>query len=187
MDAADVFLTYCAIKAHFSRDNYDYHKFGGKTKTKRDSFYKRKDRFFFARLSRKYKSKEEIESYLVSNYVACKGGWVGKFDDEVYKEWKRKTQSLSYNFVSELTPYAERFEELFEWGDTHPLLLREYLGKRLSMETMIILDELTHFQKKWNDDDMIWKDVKKLMNKYKKFLTIDKNKCKVKLINLIKE
>ena len=55
------------------------------------------------------------------------------------------------------------------------------------METMIILDELTHFQKKWNDDDMIWKDVKKLMNKYKKFLTIDKNKCKVKLINLIKE
>ena len=34
MDAADVFLMYCAIKAHFSRDKYDYHKFGGKTKTK---------------------------------------------------------------------------------------------------------------------------------------------------------
>ena len=86
MDAADVFLMYCAIKAHFSRDKYDYHKFGGKTKTKRDSFYKRKDRFFFARLARKYKTKEDIESYLVSNYVACKGGYVGKFDDEVYKD-----------------------------------------------------------------------------------------------------
>ena len=46
MDAADVYLTYCAIKAHFSKNNYDYHKFAGKTKIKRDSFYKRKDRFF---------------------------------------------------------------------------------------------------------------------------------------------
>ena len=51
MDAADVYLTYCAIKAHFSKNKYDYHKFAGKTKIKRDSFYKRKDRFFFARLA----------------------------------------------------------------------------------------------------------------------------------------
>ena len=186
MDAADVFLMYCAIKAHFSRDKYDYHKFGGKTKSKRDSFYKRKDRFFFARLARKYKTKEDIESYLVSNYVACKGGYVGKFDDEVYKDWKRRTQSLSYTFINEIRPYTESFEELFEWDNTHPLLLREYLGKRVSMETMIILDELTHFQKNWDDNDVIWKDTKKLMNKYKKFLTINKNKCKVDLINLMR-
>ena len=186
MDAADVFLMYCAIKAHFSRDKYDYHKFGGKTKTKRDSFYKRKDRFFFARLARKYNTKEDIESYLVSNYVACKGGYVGKFDDEVYKDWKRRTQSLSYTFINEIRPYTESFEELFEWDNTHPLLLREYLGKRVSMETMIILDELTHFQKNWDDNDVIWKDTKKLMNKYKKFLTINKNKCKVDLINLMR-
>ena len=78
------------------------------------------------------------------------------------------------------------FEELFEWDNTHPLLLREYLGKRVSMETMIILDELTHFQKNWDDSDIIWKDIKKLMNKYKKFLTINKNKCKVELINLMR-
>ena len=55
------------------------------------------------------------------------------------------------------------------------------------METMIILDELTHFQKNWKDNDMIWKDIKKILNNYKKFLTIDKNKCKVALINAVKE
>ena len=147
MDAADVYLMYCAIKAHFSRENYDYHKFGGKTKIKRDSFYKRKDRFFFARLAKKYKTKEEIEDYLVSNYIACRGAWIGKFDDDVYNEWKRKKQSLTYNFINEMTPYADRFEELFLWEDTHPLLLREYMGKRVSMETLVILDELINFQK----------------------------------------
>ena len=187
MEAADVYLMYCALKAHFSRENYDYHQYGGKTKIKRDSYYKRKDRFFFARLARKYQTKEEIENYLVSNYVACKGGWVGKFEDDVYINWKKKTQSLSYTFINEIEPYANRFEELFKWEDTHPLLLREYLGKRISMETMIILDELTHFQKNWKDNDMIWKDIKKILNNYKKFLTIDKNKCKVALINAVKE
>ena len=150
MEAADVYLMYCALKAHFSRENYDYHQYGGKTKIKRDSYYKRKDRFF-------------------------------------YIDWKRKTQSLSYTFINEIEPYANRFEELFKWEDTHPLLLREYLGKRISMETMIILDELTHFQKNWKDNDMIWKDIKKILNNYKKFLTIDKNKCKVALINAVKE
>ena len=187
MDAADVYLMYCAIKAHFSRDNYDYHKFGGKTKIKRDSFYKRKDRFFFARLAKKYKTKEEIEDYLVSNYIACKGAWVGKFEDDVYNEWKRRKQSLTYNFINEMTPYANRFEELFLWEDTHPLLLREYMGKRVSMETLVILDELINFQKKWRDDDIVWKDLKKLMNNYKKFLTFDKNKCRVSLMKLIEE
>ena len=63
MDAADVYLTYCAIKAHFSKNKYDYHKFAGKTKIKRDSFYKRKDRFFFARLARKLKTKKETARY----------------------------------------------------------------------------------------------------------------------------
>ena len=187
MDAADVYLMYWAIKAHFSRENYDYHKFGGKTKIKRDSFYKRKDRFFFARLAKKYKTKEEIEDYLVSNYIACRGAWIGKFDDDVYNEWKRKKQSLTYNFINEMTPYADRFEELFLWEDTHPLLLREYMGKRVSMETLVILDELINFQKKWRDDDIVWKALKKLMNNYKKFLTFDKNKCRVSLMKLIEE
>ena len=34
MEPVEVYLMYCAIKAHFSRAEYDYHKYGGKTKTK---------------------------------------------------------------------------------------------------------------------------------------------------------
>ena len=184
MDAADVYLTYCAIKAHFSKNNYDYHKFAGKTKIKRDSFYKRKDRFFFARLARKYKTKEEIENYLVANYITVKGGWVGKYEDEYYTDWKKRTESLTHTFKNDIEPYTDRFEELFKWEDTHPLLLREYLGKRVSLETMIILDELVQYQKNWQDD-LIWTDIKNLMNSYKKFLTIDTKRCKIALINCI--
>ena len=92
---------------------------------------------------------------------------------------------MTYNFVNELTPYADRFEELFKWDDNHPLLLKEYLGKRISIETMVILQELVNYMKKWDDKDIIWKDHKILVEKYKNFLTIDLKRCKMKLMKVI--
>ena len=72
----------------------------------------------------------------------------------------------------------------------HPKLMKEFLGGRLSLETLIVLDELVKFTKKWNQklkDDIIWLDLKKIMNDYKRFLTIDKNKYRIQLLNLIEE
>ena len=68
--------------------------------------------------------------------------------------------------------------------------MREYFGKRVSLETLIILDELVQYQKNWDkkmSEDLFWPDVKKLMNDYKKFLTIPKETCKIVLINLIQK
>ena len=135
-------------------------------------------------MARKYKTKEEIENYLVANYITVKGGWVGKYEDEYYTDWKKRTESLTHTFKNDIEPYTNRFEELFKWEDTHPLLLREYLGKRVSLETMIILDELVQYQKNWQDD-LIWTDIKNLMNSYKKFLTIDKKRCRMALLTCI--
>ena len=72
----------------------------------------------------------------------------------------------------------------------HPLLLKEYLGKRVSIETLIILDELVEFTKNWNrllPEDYIWYDIKKLMKNYKRFLTIDKNQYRIQVLKLIEE
>ena len=72
----------------------------------------------------------------------------------------------------------------------HPILLKEYLGKRLSLETLIVLDELVKFSKTWDNrmaEDYIWYDLKKLMINYKRFLTIDKKRYRMKLLKLIEE
>ena len=81
---------------------------------------------------------------------------------------------------------------LFESKDGHhPILLKEYLGKRISLETMIVLDDLVEFSKRWDKelewDDFVWPDVKKLMENYKGFLTINTNKYRMKLLKLIEE
>ena len=192
MQPIDVYLMYCAIKAHFGEGDYDFHRFGGKSKVTRNSFYKRNDRYFFARLGLKYKEYDQIRDYLVANFVRnSRNGWIGQFDEHAFEDWKKYMQSLTYNFEQELSPHVDDFEKLFEVPEgSHPLLLKEYFGKRVSLETLIILDELVQYVKNWDkkmSEDILWPDIKKLMTDYQKFLTIPKEKCKMVLLKLIKK
>jgi len=182
---------YCAMKAHFSRKDYDFNKYGGKTKVSRDSFFKRKDRHFFVKLSRKYSTDIEIKNYYISNFIKDKRGYIANFSDENYKSWLLKRSGFFEQFVIELSPYIKEFQPLFEVeGNNHPKLLKEFLGSRVSLETMIVLDELVEYGKNWDkllESDIIWIDLKKLMENYKGFLTINKNLYRMKLLKLIEE
>ena len=147
MRAVDVYLMYCALKAHFKGD-YDYHRFSGQTKVSRDSFWKRKDRFFFVKVSRK-KDDGEVLNYFVSNFIKDRAGYIANFNEQNYEEWLQKRKMFYQIFSQELQPFVKNFNPLFESKDgQHPLLLKEYLGKRISLETMIVLDDLVEFSKK---------------------------------------
>ena len=190
MQAVDVYLMYCALKAHFQGD-YDYHKFGGKTKTKRESYYKRKDRFFFAKTAVKYED-TEVLNYFVSNFIHNRSGYIANFTDKNYETWMNKRAMFYEIFSQEMQPFVKNFEPLFECeSGQHPTLLKEYMGKRISLETMIVLDDLVEFSKRWDKelvwDDFVWPDIKKLMNNYKGFLTINTDKYRMKLLKLIEE
>ena len=190
MQAVDVYLMYCALKAHFQGD-YDYHKFGGKTKTKRESYYKRKDRFFFAKTAVKYED-TEVLNYFVSNFIHDRSGYIANFTDKNYETWMNKRAMFYDIFSQEMQPFVKNFEPLFECeSGQHPTLLKEYMGKRISLETMIVLDDLVEFSKRWDKelvwDDFVWPDIKKLMNNYKGFLTINTDKYRMKLLKLIEE
>ena len=90
-----------------------------------------------------------------------------------------------------MRPLVKNFEPLFEVKDnTHPKLLQEYLGKRVSLETLIVLDKLLDFIKKWDkkmEEDFIWINVRKLIKNYQGFLTIDVKQCRIHLLKLIEE
>jgi len=190
MQPIDVYQMYCAMKAHFSKSSYNFIKYGGKTKVSRDSFWKRNDRYFFVKISKKYNN-DEIKDYLLSNFIQNRNGYIANFNDQNYENWLDRKMMFYNIFQQELKPYIKNFEPLFEVKDgNHPTLLKEYLGKRVSLETMVILDELVDFTKNWDEqlgDDVVWPDIKNLMKNYKGFLTIDKNKYRMKLLSLIEE
>ena len=191
MEPIDVYLMYCAMKAHFGRGDYDFVTYKGKTRIKRETFYKRKDRSFFVRLARKYKTEEEIKNYFVANFIKDKKGYIANFSDENYESWKLKRQGFFKQFEVEMKPLVETFEDLFRVENgQHPKLMKEFLGSRVSLETVIVLDELVNFDNAWNkelEDDIIWLDLRNLMNNYERFLTIDQEQYKIRLLKLIEE
>ena len=188
----DIYLTYCAMKAHFGKGDYDYVTYKGKTKIKRDSFYKRKDRGFFVKIAKKY---DNPQDYFVSNFIKNKNGYIADFNEANYESWKLKRQGFFDLFELEMKPLVDAFEDLFVVKNgQHPKLLKEFLGGRVSLETMIILDELvgygTHESDAWNKemgDDIVWNDLRNLMDNYERFLTIDVKKYKIRLLKLIEE
>ena len=191
MEPIDVYLMYCAMKAHFGKTDYNFIKYGGKSRVSRNSFFKRKDRYFFVKLSKKYKTENEIRNYFIANFMMEQRGYVANFNDENYEKWQNRQNNFYDIFANEIQPLVKDFNSLFEIKKSeHPKLMKEYLGKRISLETLIILDELVEYSKKWNEhlkDDLLWPDLKKLMNNYKWFLTFDKKQYRINLLTMIKE
>ena len=190
MEPIDVYLMYCAMKAHFSRKDYDFLTYKGKSRVPRDSFFKRKDRVFFVKLSKKY-SEEDLKNYFVANFIIEKQGYIANFNDENYEQWKEKRNNFYDIFIEEIRPFVKDFNPIFKVKNSeHPFLLKEYLGKRVSLETLVILDEILGFTKNWNRslaEDYMWYDINKLMKNYKRFLTIDKKQYRIQLLKLIEE
>ena len=70
MNGFEVYKVYLAIKLHFTSKNqsYDFHKHGGRTTARLETFTKRRDRYFFHKLSKSYND-ITIVDYFVSNFV----------------------------------------------------------------------------------------------------------------------
>lgn len=174
---------YVALVTHFTSDSYDYFKYNGKTNANQASFEKRKDRFKFIPLSRK----ENPLYYFVANIVARNSVcWVGELlDSEAqshYIEWKRRIESLSYNFEQDLRKLLTSFDKCVRVENKQrPALLKLYLQKRISPETPIILDQLFQIFSHWDEefsDDLVWNQRSFLLKKYSPFVKINLEKYK---------
>ena len=179
----DAYRCYLSLKNHFTKDHYDYHKYRGKARATVQAFYKRKDRFWFEKFARS-KNDKEVEEFFVSNFVSSTDPstmWIGdmiKNGEARYVDWKKKVQSLSYTFKEETNSVFSdnNFDAMFYIdGSRHPDILKEYLGGKVSLETMVICDIILEYVKEWDKrlNDAVWETVSRKIKKYKPFLNID--------------
>jgi len=178
----DAYKTYLALKNHFTKDTYDYHKYAGKTRASLQSFYKRKDRFWFEKLSRS-KTEEEVVDFFVSNFVSSDDPtnlWIGNIireGEDTYKRWQKRNQSLTYFFKQETENLfgENKVDDVFDCSKGHPIILKKFLTGKISPETMIIYDRifgyLNNFDKKLKDP--VWETVSLKLKKYSSFIHID--------------
>ena len=132
----DPYRCYLSLKNHFTKDSYDYHKYRGKSRATVQSFYKRKDRFWFEKVSRQ-KTDKEVEEFFISNFITCTDPsklWIGEMmreGEDRYMQWKKRTQSLTYIFreETEFLFQERKFDEVFDCSKGHPPILKNFLNE----------------------------------------------------------
>jgi hypothetical protein len=141
----------------------------------------------FHKLSRLFSEYGELTDFIVANLVNNSSIWVKSLlspeAQNIYREWKNRTSNMADNFVKELSPLIEKgnkesFNSLFTVESGYPKLLDEYLHYKVSVETMVILDSLLSYLKRWDkvvEDDIIYPLHSMRIRKYSTFLRYDRD------------
>jgi hypothetical protein len=195
MTGFDVYKLYLSVKLHFTSDNYNFFQYNGKSRASVSSYEKRNDKYFFDKLANKY-NHDALIDYFVSQFTTQDDMWVGEIvkgkGEKNYYNWRKRKQSLKYQFTTEVEelltnisePYSNNFDKLFECKrGMHPQVLKLYLKKQISLETLVILDKILNFVSRLDTEltDPIWINVRNKVIKYSPFLSINTSEYKTVL------
>ena len=196
MSPFETYQHYLSLKNHFTNPKYDFFKYGAKTRASITSFNKRRDKYWFEKTSRKYSDKEVVD-FLVSNFVAADTPgnlWIGSLingGEQVYTEWMRRQQSLTYLFKEQSNEFflETKLEDALNCSKGHPPVLKKFLSGQLSLETLVIYDKIFGFSKTFDKKllDPVWETVSLKIKKYTPFLNTDVFQFKKILREIINE
>lgn len=182
MNVSDAYKIYTSLRLHFTTDNYDIRSGIAPRRPKagvKASFKKKLEV-----LMKQYNyNQDEFISYLVANFL--NGNEWGIFENtgpEIYTEWKRVQESLTYTYtqdIKNLTYQVTKLEDAWECSQGHPVILKEYCGKRCRLETLVILNKLYRFTTEVDEQlvlDPVWNSISRTIHKYSPFIKVEKDK-----------
>jgi len=186
---SDVWQVYMSISLHFkSGSKYDAFKFNFKgPKLKRGSVTEARNKWSLEKLSKTYPKKNDLILYFLANILEG-NTWIGGMNDNTYHQWCAKIQRLDYTFKSEMSNMlneCEKFHLHFDEAilpkdrSNFPLIYTLYQKKTLSLESLVILENLVSFSKDinntLNDPLDIMSDINRRILKYSPFLCSEMN------------
>jgi hypothetical protein len=182
MNVTDAYKIYTALRLHFTTDNYDIRS--GITPRKPKAGVKTSFKKKLEMLMKQYNyQEEEFINYLVANFL--NGNEWGIFENtgpEVFLEWKRVQESLTYNYTQDvqyLASQVTKLEDVWDCSQGHPVILKAYCGKRCRLETLVILNKLYKFTSEVDEQlvfDPVWNSISRLIHKYSPFIKVEKDK-----------
>ena len=184
MEPYDAFRFYQSMKLHFESDSYDAIKYNYKTSVKPQSFWKRKDKYFFAKVGRKFNDTRELINYYAAHFIQDKT-WIGEMieDEDIYQAYQKRMQSLGYTFENDMCKLANiaNLDQVLDSSDGHPDIITSYLSGDINIESVVIMNQLTGFMKRADKEiteTIVWPDVSRKIRKYSPFVQYDLQKAK---------
>lgn len=178
-----------AVKLHFTKDNFDVFKNRGNIKGTRDAFNARNDRYIFERLARKFPVDKDLIQFYVSNFAYGNDAVVYSYEEAEtnYIEWQKRKQSITKVFSDDcnkilLAAYKEKtkLQSVFNFdGSSYPLILKLFLGKMISIETLKIFDIKRKLVDNWKMNSslmLLWESEIRRIEKLSGFVKYDDTK-----------
>lgn len=182
MNVSDAYKIYTSLRLHFTTDNYDIRSGIAPRRPKagvKASFKKKLEV-----LMKQYNyNQDEFINYLVANFL--NGNEWGIFENtgpEIYTEWKLVQESLTYTYtqdIKNLVFQVTKLEDAWDCSQGHPVILKEYCGKRCRLETLVILNKLYRFTTEVDEQlvlDPVWNSISRTIHKYSPFIKVEKDK-----------
>ena len=179
---------YISIKLHFTKETYNVFETRGNVKGSEQAFIARNDRYLFEKIARKHQTDQQVIRYFVANFSYGNDSVVYNEDsaEDNLQEWNRRRESLTRVFENDLHEVVlqkERNnlsrEQIFEFnGNNLPLLLRMYIGKKVTIETMFLLSKLNGYLKSWHNNSsmILWEDDRRRIEKCEGFVKLNPEK-----------
>lgn len=200
IDGKSVYKLYLMIKQHMN-GKYDVIKYNWCMRVSDAAYQKRRDKYFFQKLSEKYKLKE-LALIFISNLVANQDAWIGDISDAdalvFYREYIGRLKQIKFKFEEDIRNIyyfskkveVSAFKEIFEYN---PKVQSSYIFKLLqsniiSFETFILLDSFLNIIDKHDEqtDNLVWNNYSIKLKAYRKILNIDSQKAKSVFIETVK-
>lgn len=190
MTPFECFKTYSALKLHFTSD-YNYFQYNGQLKVKPDSFERRNDKLFFAKVAKH----ADPLNFLMVNILEKPRAWIRDIaynaeSESKYSAWLKRKQSLTYLFKEDLKKLDQDFDLNLRVEDGgHPPIVVKYLSGEILLETVCIVCALTGCIKHWDKKmahDPVWEEISLRIKKYTPFMSIDAEKCKKIILDTFK-
>lgn len=183
MDDYNLFKTYVALKSHFTTDDYDFIRYGGKCKITEKAYQKRKDVKSF-RVVAGWLPQKLCVPFLVSHFVDLTSFNMSFVmenpakSQKIFNRWKERTKDVLEAYRTDLRTIA--VESNYSWRDCitqrdedYPLLFKMVMSGRITPETYSMLDSLFHFTNKdykGMDTDVMFLSLNVKYRKYRRFL-----------------
>ena len=200
MDGFKAYRYYLAIKLHFTSEKFNVFENRGNVKGSREAFNARNDRYIFEKLARKFSNDREIIQFFVSNFAYGNESaiYAGQEADDNLNEWNKRKQSITKIFIDDLASLLTYVEinklptsSIFDFNfSEYPAALKLFLGNKISIETLVIINELDHIIEHWLDNPTvqhIWNGELLRIKKLTGFVKYDKDKLRKIFTHFVEE
>lgn len=192
MDGFKAFKYYTAIKLHFTSPKYDVFASKGRVRCSADKFRSRNDYYLFEKLASKFTSDKQYIQYIASNFMYRNPNVIYSADEAEsnFQEYLRRRQSMTKIFQDDLYTITNTGAHYNFSGHKIPDVVQLWLSGKITLETVVILNDFDRFAEKLRQDDhinLLLGDELTRIEKSKGFVKYDSHKVTSPYLSFIEE